>query len=152
MQDVNDNAPSHYRSAYQHWDFALKVGLSYLEGCTTKYVTRWRKKEGMKDLWKAMQYLDKMIMTGDYDIKRNNIAIDEELDRFATANDLEPIESHYIFVICTHRNEKSLKTARLILSKIMNEAKEKEEQAETKLEISRPGTPEDGGHHSRQTD
>lgn len=126
--NVNDNAPPYYQSAYQHWDFALKVRLGYLEGCTTKYVTRWRKKEGAKDLWKALQYLDKMIMVGDYNSQPNSIAIDEELDRFATANDLEPMESRYIYMICTYRNEKTLKNARLILSKLINEANEKDEK------------------------
>lgn len=148
--NVNDNAPPYYQCAYQHWDFVIRVGLTYLEGCTTKYVTRWRKKEGAKDLWKALQYLDKMIMMGDYNIQRNNIMVDQELDRFATANDLEPLETHYIFMICTYRNEKTLKTARQILSKLINEANEKDEKQVE--EINRPGTPEDGGHHSRQED
>ena len=148
--NVNDNAPAHYQSAYQHWDFALKIGLTYLEGCTNKYVTRWRKKEGAKDLWNALQYLDKMIMVGNYDIKRNSIAMDEEIDRFATANDLEPMESHYIFLICTHTNERTLKTARHQLNKMINEARDKDEDQERKSETNFPGTPEDGGHHSRQ--
>lgn len=148
--DVNDYAPPYYKSAYQHWDFAIKIGLSYLEGCATKYVVRWREKEGVKDLWKAMRYLDKILVVNDYNIHRNNVTVDEELDRFATANSLGPLETQYTFILCTYRNEKALKSARQILSKIINEANEERYAKRQLEEINRPGTPEDGGHHSRQ--
>jgi len=52
----------HYRSDYQHWDY-VREGLDgrYLEGCVTKYVYRWRKKNGLEDLRKAMHYLSKLM-------------------------------------------------------------------------------------------
>lgn len=43
----------------QHWDFA--ANMPYLEGCVTKYVTRWRKKNGVQDLEKAQHFLAKLI-------------------------------------------------------------------------------------------
>ena len=52
----------HYQSALQHWDFTQEALQGrYLEGCVTKYVSRWRKKNGREDLEKSGHYLDKLI-------------------------------------------------------------------------------------------
>ena len=51
----------HYASTYQHWDFvADALQGRYLEGCVTKYATRWRKKNGLQDLEKAQHFLAKL--------------------------------------------------------------------------------------------
>jgi len=54
----------HYRNdqdGCQHWDFMLaNYGCSYLVGCATKYIVRWRKKNGIQDLKKASHYVMKM--------------------------------------------------------------------------------------------
>ena len=51
----------HYKSSLQHWDFVSQALCGcYLEGCITKYVSRWRKKNGKQDLQKAAHYLDKL--------------------------------------------------------------------------------------------
>lgn len=54
-------AGSHYAGSYQHWDFAVS-GLDnrYLEGQITKYVYRWRQKNGLEDLQKAQHFLQKL--------------------------------------------------------------------------------------------
>lgn len=50
----------HYRRLeYQHWDFITDLRLPYLIGCATKYPTRWRGKNGLEDLRKAVHYVDK---------------------------------------------------------------------------------------------
>ena len=50
---------SHYRKGkVQHWDWAENI--PYLEGCATKYIGRWRDKEGLKDLLKGLHYLQKI--------------------------------------------------------------------------------------------
>lgn len=54
-------AGSHYSAPIQHWDFVEDNGLGYLEGNATKYLSRWRKKNGLQDLQKAMHYIDKLI-------------------------------------------------------------------------------------------
>lgn len=137
---------NHYKTTYEHWDLCVKIPLSYLEGCTTKHVGRWRKKLGIQDLQKALHYLDKMLEVGNYDIKRNNIRIDQEVERFVEANSLTHMEYQFFFIICTYRNEASLKGARHILLKIISQAMEEVKRVE---EITVPGTPEDGGHHAR---
>ena len=50
----------HYRSEFQHWDLIEQNGIGYLEGCASKYVTRWRKKNGVQDLEKALHYVEKL--------------------------------------------------------------------------------------------
>ncbi len=54
---------THYSDAgdYQHWDFVIDLQLHYLFGCATKYVCRWRKKNGAEDLMKASHYLTKAV-------------------------------------------------------------------------------------------
>lgn len=49
----------HYRSTYQHWDWVTEIGMPYILGCATKYLVRWRKKNGLQDLEKALHYVEK---------------------------------------------------------------------------------------------
>ena len=51
----------HYRGAIQTWDYIVANDLGFLEGNIIKYVTRFRKKNGIQDLEKARHYLDKLI-------------------------------------------------------------------------------------------
>ncbi len=53
--------PKHYNNGIEMWDYAVSHDLDFLEGNVVKYVTRWRHKNGMQDLMKAKQYLDKLI-------------------------------------------------------------------------------------------
>ena len=56
-------AGSHYRSDIQHWDFVVANQLDYFQGQITKYVVRWKKKNGVDDLLKAQHFLQKYIET-----------------------------------------------------------------------------------------
>ena len=52
---------THYKSGIQHWDFcAANFGPGYFRGNATKYLARWRKKNGLEDLKKARHYVQKM--------------------------------------------------------------------------------------------
>jgi hypothetical protein len=54
--------PSHYnKGKVEMWDYSHDHGLDFFEGNIVKYVTRWRHKNGIQDLLKAKQYLDKLI-------------------------------------------------------------------------------------------
>jgi hypothetical protein len=53
--------PKHYNLGIEMWDYAVSHDLNFLEGNVVKYVTRWRHKNGIQDLYKAKQYLDKLI-------------------------------------------------------------------------------------------
>lgn len=50
---------NHYAGDYQHWDFVVDCQLNYLLGCATKYIIRWKKKNGIEDLRKAVHYISK---------------------------------------------------------------------------------------------
>jgi len=52
---------SHYAGEIQHWDFVIANDLDYFQGQITKYVTRWKKKNGVKDLEKAQHFLEKYL-------------------------------------------------------------------------------------------
>jgi hypothetical protein len=52
---------SHYKSKIQHWDYVVANDLDYFQAQVTKYVTRWKKKNGVVDLQKAFHFLEKYI-------------------------------------------------------------------------------------------
>jgi len=51
----------HYQKPIQHWDWAGALGLDYFQGAITKYIARWKEKNGLEDLKKAQHYLTKYI-------------------------------------------------------------------------------------------
>ena len=53
---------SHYKAdGIQHWDYCIEVNVPNLEYAATKYISRWRKKNGIQDLQKALHYIEKRI-------------------------------------------------------------------------------------------
>ena len=50
----------HYKSDYQHWDWAIDVGLGPLEYGATRYICRHWKKHGIEDLKKAKHFVIKL--------------------------------------------------------------------------------------------
>ena len=61
----NDNqiGGTHYQhQEYQHWDFAVDMAGNdaYLKGCASKYVVRYKDKNGIEDLRKSLHYIDKI--------------------------------------------------------------------------------------------
>jgi len=63
MAKANDRqvGGDHYKGDSQHWDWAWKNELDYFQGQITKYVARWRDKNGLQDLEKAQHFLEKYI-------------------------------------------------------------------------------------------
>ncbi len=53
--------PKHYTKGIETWDFIASKEMSFMEGNIVKYVSRWKQKNGIEDLKKAKQYLDKLI-------------------------------------------------------------------------------------------
>jgi hypothetical protein len=55
-------AGEHYGlSKFQHWDMVSLFKLDYFQGQITKYVLRWKKKNGVTDLEKAQHFLEKYL-------------------------------------------------------------------------------------------
>jgi hypothetical protein len=150
MSANDERVPSYYASGYLHWDLVLKIPLGYFEGCSTKYVARWRGKEGLKDLHKAMHFLDKLIENFNprftvRELSRTEIGY--EVSRFSAINHLSIIEEEYILLLSNYRYPEDLHTARLVLEDIIDIAKQPPEKPTE--EPNHPGTPEDGGHHAK---
>lgn len=77
---------------YQHWDLVAETGMGYFEGQVTKYVSRWRKKNGIQDLQKALHFLEKLItISTDRDRDRDRTHI-TKVKRFAEAAKLTAVE------------------------------------------------------------
>jgi len=57
----NIKHPKHYTQGIEMWDYAHSQGLGFFEGNILKYITRWKHKNGIEDLLKAKQYLDRLI-------------------------------------------------------------------------------------------
>jgi len=53
----------HYKqfTGYEPWDVITAWGLGYLDGTALKYIARWKHKNGIEDLKKAMHFLQKTI-------------------------------------------------------------------------------------------
>ena len=52
---------NHYKTSIEHWDWVYANDLDYFQGQITKYIFRWKKKNGLKDLQKAQHFLEKYI-------------------------------------------------------------------------------------------
>jgi hypothetical protein len=54
--------PSHYQNgSIEPIDFIISNNLGFCEGNVIKYVSRWKYKNGIEDLKKAMTYLEFLI-------------------------------------------------------------------------------------------
>lgn len=53
------NWPRHLKS--DPIEFIAVNGFDFVEGCILKYVSRYKYKDGLRDLYKARAYLDRLI-------------------------------------------------------------------------------------------
>ena len=54
------NPPSHYKDTGL-MDYLISHDIRFSEGNICKYVVRWREKDGIRDLYKARDYLNALI-------------------------------------------------------------------------------------------
>jgi hypothetical protein len=53
IENKNQVAGQHYKKmAIQPWDYIIQNQISYMEGSVIKYISRWRDKNGLEDLYK----------------------------------------------------------------------------------------------------
>ena len=55
------NHPKHYNKGIEVWDYTDSWKMDFLEGNIIKYVTRYKHKNGIEDLKKAKQYIERLI-------------------------------------------------------------------------------------------
>lgn len=110
----------HYKTPYEHWDLVENTNMRYMEGNATKYISRWRKKAGGKDLDKAMHYVDKLLEQNPKGFKYIRIRpveiyIRKEVAAFCAANELHPTEECLIRSLATWETVQDLKLIKLLL-------------------------------------
>jgi hypothetical protein len=118
-------AGDHYKTSTgkQHWDFVEDNGIGYLEGCATKYVTRWRKKNGLQDLNKAEHFTVKvreLFLTNGRG-PRGKAPI-QEIFEFAQANSLGPEEQTFVMLLTRWEHVEDLDMALSCIDKLRKEA------------------------------
>lgn len=136
--NANDRqvAGTHYKAAYQHWDLVADLRLGYFEGQVTKYVARWRKKNGLQDLQKAMHFLEKLLelvtvhgwgprgsASGGYSgktISGEEVQPGALVARFAMSNALRPTEKSIIGLVACWHHPSDLRIAAGLLREIMD--------------------------------
>lgn len=93
----------HYRGREtQHWDVIDRNGIGYLEGVATKYLCRWREKNGIQDLRKAEHYVIKLLEEIDEQGRRpRGIVPDDELVGLKDAYDLQAWECSSVRLLLT---------------------------------------------------
>lgn len=143
---------THYKSRYEHWDWVIDIQMGYLEGCATKYATRWRHKDGLKDLHKALHYVNKLltVLEGEEtDCARGmrqwrRSARDWIAGRtalFAEANKLLETEVAFVAALSTWSSACDVREARDLLLMLMDVA-----------DPSRPTPVEDSNKHALMED
>ena len=60
---MNNNKPNHYKNVYMFdvIDFCEIYKLDFIEGNIIKYIVRYKRKDGLQDLEKAKNYLERLI-------------------------------------------------------------------------------------------
>lgn len=121
---------NHYESEYQHWSWVIDAGLGYLEGCATKYVSRWWKKNGLQDLLKAKTYVQKMIVNYDA-VYALSIEPPDDIDlinaRFGKANKLPELEYQFCCLMSDWQSTQQLEFAMQLLDSLITSAQRAQE-------------------------
>ena len=89
---------THYKSAYQHWDLIEKFNVGYLPAQVTKYLTRWKKKNGLQDLEKAEHFFDKFL---EREVAAHKAYV-EDLERFLKENEVGVAESTVFWLLFSY--------------------------------------------------
>jgi len=122
---VAQEGGDHYQAEYQHWDFVLEAEIGYLAGNATKYISRWRKKNGVQDLLKALSYIDKMIATrksSEWHYRPSRWKIGVLTDRFIASAGLTEEEGNLIHLLAGPCHLEMLEHARDCLNKLLRDA------------------------------
>ena len=85
-------AGNHYAGKYQHWDFVHDARLSYLPAQATRYLSRWKRKNGEEDLAKLRHYLEKM------DDEQQKLY--SSIQEFVESAELDAVEHEILLQIC----------------------------------------------------
>lgn len=114
---------THYVSEHQHWDFIEENGIGYLEAAATKYLMRWRQKNGVQDLEKSLHYSEKLLelhVRGDRN--QRGCATHSEVQRFCRVNNLPDLETTIVAGLMRWRTTSDLRIAISYLKRLIQMA------------------------------
>jgi len=113
----------HYSAEYQHWDWVPETGLGYLEASATAYIARYMKKDGLKDLEKAMSFINKIIVSKYLKPAGTRRGIDSRLrHRYLTAaNLIDTPEGDLTTAIDTWKDDDDLEKIVKLLEELISD-------------------------------
>ena len=116
----------HYASAadYQHWDLMADIyGQGYFKAQITRYVSRWRKKDGKQGLEKAIHYVEKLIeLTQDSETQfLYNDATLPCVAEFCALNNLDMADADVIFATIGAERVEQLEAIKGVLNEMLKE-------------------------------
>jgi hypothetical protein len=115
---------NHYKvsGGRQHWDLIDDFNVGYLEGCFTKYVTRWMSKDGLKDLRKAEHFAQKLYekRSAMNSVERCPNVPTFEIFQYASANRLGPAEFQLVEKMLTWKQPSDLLEVLRLLADLIN--------------------------------
>ena len=76
-KNVANNPPHYTDTSLEPWDVIHTWGFNYFEGNILKYLKRWRTKDGLKDLYKCRNYIDKLIAIEEAVFKADAVVVVE---------------------------------------------------------------------------
>lgn len=141
---------THYRTGYQHWDLIINTGMAYLEAQATRYIVRWRKKDGLQDLQKALHYINKLDEAASVGLVCSPLAatnevrpsIVKEVAKFAAANNLSDLEKTLVLNIALWESKEDVNGIRELLLQLMEEAQQQS------FEVPEPVPASDSNKHA----
>ena len=85
--------------SFQHWDWVVSLRIQYLPATASKYICRWRKKNGVVDLDKARSYLQKWMENTDsgttpFFLGVGSGTVNLQTQKLTTSQELHPYESN----------------------------------------------------------
>jgi hypothetical protein len=106
---------NHYKSEYQHWDLVINLGMHYLLGCASKYVTRV-KQDAFEDHQKARHYVSKAREAQVVGCTATNESyIRKEIEKFSLANNLSLRAAKAIEHMCLSNYDQAIEHIEAIL-------------------------------------
>lgn len=103
----------------QHWDLIENYGIGYLEGYATKYILRWRDKNGVEDLRKADHCVEKLASLS-FRGPRGS-ATQAALQRFVADHALGKYEAFCFVILCGKWDRSDLDEVRTVLKQMIDQ-------------------------------
>ena len=122
---------NHYEAEVQHWDYAVRSETPNLEYAASKYVARWRNKNGVQDLEKAIHYLEKRIESVNLHIgtMKGGIYLPLMFGEFTSSTNCTVEEAAILYSIMHWTKVSELQTAIARIRILIQQAQEEETQA-----------------------